>query len=324
MPANERYKMRIDEGDRNGQGCMLPTLLVVAAILLITGWVAARTDGARSLAEQWLKDQLGLEIKVQRMRIGWPYTVVLEGVQTRGFDEQADQAGIHIEQARIGLAGWRRVRVVLQKPTVRFREGEKGWEPACWSAAGRVPAQDLAAVSGALLSLSGRYTLMVRQGAVAWQDTGGKIRAWVKGLFLQVEPAQVPGRRMVYCRLGVQRAWSADGGTIDGVEREWLAAPDVAYVELGRTGGRMTGPAARFWEPQARTAIPAAVPAVPAAAPVAAPTATEARAEVMERLQDVVAGPRRVLEDAVRERVTDAVRAVVPPPAPEPAAAKQP
>jgi hypothetical protein len=226
---------------------LLFTLALLAAILMVTGVLAVRSDGGREFVRDRIGQALGMELDIERTRIAWPYVLRMEDVRTRGAALGASP-GFRAQEARVAPSLRGTLRVEVKRGELNLVRGEDGaWAPGAFAVLGELPATNLAAVSIVTRKLSRRAVLELTDCAIRWEQADGSLLASAAGVTFSMQRAQVPGRRMAYYRLSVRGMTDFQGGNVDDVEREWLASDATPYIELSRTGG---DPAADegFWE----------------------------------------------------------------------------
>ena len=96
-------KVKTPGGGIGGVGRFLVTVLIISIVLLVTVFFAVRTRGGHEFIEERLEKELGLKISVERMRIGWPYALVLEELCTEGFEAEGDTPGFAAQEVRLGF-----------------------------------------------------------------------------------------------------------------------------------------------------------------------------------------------------------------------------
>ena len=223
------------------------TVLVLAAILLVTGFFAVRTDGGRSLVADRLGKLLGTAVTVEKTSIGWPYDLVLDKVVS--VDYSSDGPGLRAETVRIGCGrGWG-LRVSAVRPELNLVHGSDGsWQPALFGRLGDLPVGDIAEISRITAGFRRRVTLYVRDGTIIWRDKDQKVLASAGGVSLGIAHVTLPGRRMHHYSLSVYNVLGAGGARIHDIERKWLADDATDYIELFRSGQKTSSVEGDFWE----------------------------------------------------------------------------
>jgi hypothetical protein len=229
-------KISSEDGSRSGclGGCLLTTIVIVIAVL-VTGVLVARTDGARSFVEKWLSERLGTEVTVERSRIGPPYTLMLDGVSSRGYNA-GDKPGFAADKVHLGLGLRPLLRVFVEGCRLTLRdEGDGVWHPAVFASLGALPDRSVPEISRVTAGFRKRVALDVEHAALTWLGPDGVPRHVIAGVDFSVAPAAIPGRDMYYHRL-VVRGWRRTGGSkMPPTECEWLASEQQRYVELHRS-----------------------------------------------------------------------------------------
>lgn len=214
---------------RGGGGRTLGILLAVAVILLVFGFCAARTDGFRSYVEERVQKQTGFKVSIEKTRIGWPYDLVLDHVQSERGDG-GRVGSFAVREARLGVTpgGWRVALAGGRLALGRTQAGE--WEPNVLRGLEPTsPVQDLTAL---MADFSRRVWLVVKDGTIEWRDESGKKVAAAEGVDYTQTPLDAPGRRLYHFRLTARNVLRTNGWQIRGVEREWLATEGQPYIEI--------------------------------------------------------------------------------------------
>lgn len=266
---SQEGKMRIvsEEGGRAGRfGRFVVTTLIVAVILLGTVFFAARSEGGRSLAEDWLGDKVGMKVKAAESSVGWPYDLVLRDLVTEGFEDERN-GGMRVDRVRIGLFGKAFLRVQVDGGEIRLVRGsETGWDPARLRQLGDLPDAGVGGVSSVTRGLRQKLTLRAAGCSIRWLAQDGAELASAGGVSLLMAPVRFPGGRMYYYQLEVYNVLEPDGTRTHNVRREWLASEVEDYIEINRrneTPQRRRGFFGESALAPAKTAEAAIVEAIP-------------------------------------------------------------
>ncbi len=225
-------KVKTPEGGMGVVGRFLVTVLVILIVLLVTVFFAVRTRGGHEFIEERIEKHLGVDITVDRMRIGWPYALVMEDMRTEGFDEEGDMPGFAAQEVRIGPSLRAPYRLFIRRGHLRLVETESRlWDPACFARLGELPYGDLADVTR-MLSLTGRMEFGVNGGRVEWFDRQNSILASAHGIDYRVTPVRIPGRTMQHHALSLYSMTRPNGARMSDVSREWLSSDTMERVEL--------------------------------------------------------------------------------------------
>jgi len=68
--------------ERSPLGRLLAMVILLAVIVLVTVFFAVRTRGGHEFIVERLNRYVGIDLSVEKMRIGWPYALVLEQVRS--------------------------------------------------------------------------------------------------------------------------------------------------------------------------------------------------------------------------------------------------
>jgi hypothetical protein len=211
----------------------LITTAVLAAILLIAGWFAARSEGGRELIESQLAKRLGMPVAIERTRIGWPYELVLENLRTPGF-EAAGSAGFSAAEVRIGL-GIRRWKLRLRQVIVRVMdEGDGQWAPGCLGRLGDLRDMRARDIVRATDGIRDRVSIRLTDSALGWLDAEGNEVASARDVNFRMLPVRIEKRRLHYFALDVYRATGVALGATRDMHWEWLTTQELEYIELSR------------------------------------------------------------------------------------------
>jgi hypothetical protein len=246
-------KMRIssENGGMSRSARIIITLLVLAAILLTTGFFAARTDGGREFIEDWLGRKLDMKLTAGRTRIGWPYVLVIQDLVSEETSE-ADRPLLKAGQIKIGLGFKTRWRVDVHRCVLDLVVDKDGaWRPSVFSRLGNLPGEDLAEVSRATAGFRKRIALRISDSTVRWLDRRDEELASMKELSFSVTPAKVPGHEM-YCYKMFIYDCSIPGvgpGRAYNVEREWLSSESRDFIALDGPEGSIADLSSKFFSP---------------------------------------------------------------------------
>jgi hypothetical protein len=226
-------KVKTPEGGMGIGGRFLATVLIILIVLLVTVFFAVRTRGGHEFIEERIEKHLGVEIDAERMRIGWPYALVLEDMRTDGFDEEGDMPGFAAQEVRVGPSLRARYRIFIRRGHLRLVETESRlWDPAFFARLGELPYGDLADVTRMLPLAAGRVEFELSGGRVEWFDRSNSILASAHGINYRVTPVRVPGRTMQHHSLSLYSMTRPNGARMSDVSREWLSSDTIEHVEL--------------------------------------------------------------------------------------------
>jgi hypothetical protein len=245
----EEGKVTIRAAGEERGGCIvrfLVTTLVLGIILLVGLLFVVRTEGGRQLAAGMVGKRLGLEMNVGVARIGLPYDLVMEDV----VSIEALPGGeplVSIKELRVGLGSTLRVRVhhcVLNL----IRQEDEAWLPGSMARLGDLPMKNVAEISRLTAGFRKRVSLRVTDLSVRWLNSKGQPMATAGGVTFNMEPTQLPDRRMYHYHLSIYHVLGPAEAKVHDVEREWLAAEGMDYVEIGRSGRQTSLSQRGFWE----------------------------------------------------------------------------
>jgi len=227
-------KMRISSGNEDrlgGLGRLVVTLVVLAAILMVTGFFAVRTEGGSQFVQEWIGKRVGIDITAERTRIGWPYVLVLEDVEARPAEEGQPPL-LTVREVRLGLrlGGQWSIRIV--RGDARLVQDDDGtWSPGLLGRLGVLDPLDITQVSRATAGFRRRARLDIRDSALVWVDARGKVQAAARGIDFRMVPVRVPARRLYHYALSAQSV-TREGMRPREVNEEWLAGEGLAPMRI--------------------------------------------------------------------------------------------
>ena len=262
--------MKVSSADGTRTGCLGRSCVIILLVVLIlgmTGFFVVRSDGARALIEDRLSKRLGQDVAIDKTSIGWPYVLVIRGLQSE--TGRADGASFAAREVRIGLGIRRRWHINVHRPAITLTQSDEGvWQPRALARLGDLHGGHISDVSELTRRLRRTTVLDVRDGSARWLDAGGRVLARVSGVDFRVQPVALPGRRVHYYSLSAYTMLAgANSDRVHDVHREWLATSDDPYVVLDASGGGESGVGAAFWNRRVDLVEETADDDQPAAAP---------------------------------------------------------
>lgn len=248
------------------------TVLVLAAVLYVAALLAARTDGFRSYAEEYLGEALGVPVHIGRTWAAITLDVILEDVSTKGSEEPASP-GFRVREIALQWSAFRALveggylvrGIELKDVDLAFVAGpEGGWEPkglgrlgdglARWvgvavdmseespeppgeaDRVGRGKGQGISKKPSPRFWQKVGYD--VGKANVFWWDAEGRELASAKGIDLRITPVNLPGRRLTHYLMNVARARTGDGRRVEDLKFEMLktGAENIVLVCQGDWG----------------------------------------------------------------------------------------
>ncbi len=211
----------------------LAVFLILVAIVLVAGWFAVRSDGARALIEEQVSKRLGTSVAIEKTRIGWPYVLVLENLRTPEF-EAAGTAGFSAAEVRIGrdLHGW---SLHLRQAIVRVMdEGDGQWVPECLARLGDLRDVHVRDIVRLTDDLRDKVSIRLTDSTLGWLNADGEELAAARDVNFRMLPVRIEKRRLHYFALDIYRTTGmAMGGSRD-MHWEWLTTQELEYIELSR------------------------------------------------------------------------------------------
>lgn len=210
--------------------------LVLALIAAVTGWFIARSQGFRDMAARQLSERLGLPVAITQSYIGWPYVLVLRGVEAETSDEALD---LQIRALRLGrgLQHWtldvRGARVVVN-PTLLENESHR--LAATLVRLAHVREAGALDIMRATEHLQPHWRIACRDVDVYWLDHDGQVDGVVRQLQFHMQPIRLPSGNMIYYRIAYPGLAERAFGDIRDLDWEWLTRGGDDYIELQRSG----------------------------------------------------------------------------------------
>ena len=218
-------------GQRVATVCLLLVLLASVA-----GWFVARTQVFRERVAGHLSTRLGMPVRIDQAYIGWPYVLVLRGVEMGGAGEAFD---LQLQSLRLGrrLRCWSlhvrgaRVRVVPDLLESRpQRVAATLVHLAHLRDAGAID------IMRATAHLRERWRVVLQDVDIYWLDTDGHADAVLRQVQFHMQPLRLPSEWLMYYRLAYPGAAEHAFGGIRNLDWEWLTRGGEDYVELRRSG----------------------------------------------------------------------------------------
>lgn len=216
-------------------------ILLLTLIAAVTGWFVARSQGFREIAARRLSEQLGLPVQIAQSYIGWPYILVLRGVETEASDDEA--FALQIRTLRLGRRLWqwsmdvRGARVVFHPARL-----ENDLQPLAATLVRLAHMREAGAIDimRATAHLQADWRILLRDVDVYWQASDGQADGVVRQLQFHMQPVRLPSGTVIYYRLVYPGKAEHAFGSIRDLDWEWLTRGGEDYIELQRDG--MTPP----------------------------------------------------------------------------------
>ncbi len=244
-------KMRViseDDGKMNRFVKTLIWILVFAVLILGTLCYGVRTDGMRNMITEWLEKKLDMELTVKKTRIGFPYVLVLEDVESETPSRDKDP-DLYVRELRIGLGGKTKWKVHVNKCVLNLSQNrDRNWNPSFLATLGNLPEQNIVDITYMTEDFRRKISLHVQNSSVRWLDRDGETIALVRGLYFDMTPVKLPSRKMYHYNLAIDSAQGFGADKIYDVEKEWMADGLKSYVEVGTSGREVSGTKNSFWE----------------------------------------------------------------------------
>lgn len=238
---------------------LVMSTLCVALIAYGAALAISRTAGFRSFAQRKVAEVLGFDVRFGKTALTPGLDFVIEDASGGGTNAAT---AMRVGRARLAFS-WRAVRggghiraLTLEDAALSFRQTADGqWTPAVFSDAaaliergsglnlnvfgdasearrpaaspggGEVDAED----RGSAGDIPGRR-ISLRKTDLHWWSTNDSRLAVLKGLDLDVTPADLPGRHVLHVRLSADSFERERGETIRGLAAELLLCDDRKLV----------------------------------------------------------------------------------------------
>jgi len=233
--------VRESEGRSGFLSRFLCTVLIVLVIVLVSLLFAVRTEGARDLIEEWLTDFTGVPLTVEETRIGWPYVLVAQGVDSDNFENDVS-AGLRVHQIRIGLNG-SGLHITAKRPELKLCFTKDGnWTPERFARMGDIPFREISAVTSLTSGFRKRVRLDISDGVITWRDADGVQKAYARGIDFSMRPLSIPSGKLFYYALDVRSASIPSSRQESrSMRREWVSSASRDYIEIDSVDGSAVG-----------------------------------------------------------------------------------
>ena len=210
----------------------LTIVLIVAAILLGFGVVAARTTGFRDLLKDAIRERTGVAVSIGGSRIGLPYDLVLSDVVIPA-DGSGGTNACRVGEIRVGWRWPTELSVHVTGAMLRLsRVADGEWMPAAFAGLGDV--RDAADLSEVTAPFRTNLILVIEGSAVAWDGKGRKGPVSLRVDQFTMRPLRLPNRVLYHYYLAASDLAYAGGPHGVAEMREWLVSDDKPYLELMR------------------------------------------------------------------------------------------
>ncbi len=223
----------------------LVVLMIVLVLLMVAGWIAARTDGARTLVEQWMENRLGMQLLVGGTRIGFPYVLIAENIVSGNGEE--GEGYLQVSEARISLGCNPRVKVMLNECDLVLARGAEGaWEPSAFAVLASLESvEDIVAETKGFRD---DVCLRVENSSIRLIDGAGRDITRATGVRFSMARAEAGDRLLYHYYLWIDHASGANIAPVYNLEREWLAIDELDYIQLKYTSDqKKTRSGHSFW-----------------------------------------------------------------------------
>jgi hypothetical protein len=234
---------------KSGIGCLWRAVIgvvVLGVIVLVAGSILVRLDGVRSAITERMEVLLGEKLKVETIRVGWPWALVLENVSTVNY--AVGQPGFTVREIRIRAGTRTPWHVTVRRCTLCLVKTGSNWKPDMFGRLGELPSRNIGEVSKVTEPFRRNVSVSVSDSAVRWFDSSGKELASVSGMAFEVVPVDIPSRLMFYHAIAIHSVSGLGARPLQEMEREWLAADGIRYRLIHQDGPELMPGDKAFWE----------------------------------------------------------------------------
>jgi hypothetical protein len=250
----------------------ISTTFILGLVGYVALYLAARTDGFRSFAQDYLGERLGVPVHIGKARATPALNVFFENLTSlRSNDEVAASFRADRVDLRWSLAnGFRPEKPILREVeikglTISFAPAAAGgWEPAAfeplavrlaeWSGfeVEAPPAADLASAAEPEEKDTTRRigpafwdgcSVLIRDSRMLWWGRGGEEQAFAEGVEFESTPIAVPSRDLQHFRLSIESARASNGRRLKDYDFELLrtGSHNIVLACGGDVGMRPAG-----------------------------------------------------------------------------------
>ena len=206
-------------------------LLILAAILLIAGFLVFRTQRFQEWLAQQIEKKTGLVTRMERTRLGWPFVLVAENLRAAPGASRGP-AGLAAEEVRCWMGMDMGVHLEFDGSILTLVQDKDGrWTPGFFEWLG--PVRDFKAIETVTRGFRDRIRLEVVRGSVLWLDAAGNRISSVEDFDFTFEPLTTgKGETLYYCTLRAMEWVSEDGKTSRRVKASWIFTEDHRCVTI--------------------------------------------------------------------------------------------
>jgi hypothetical protein len=243
-------KIGFTSSDGGGAGtfkrfCVTSLILLIISMVFVA--VAVQTNKGSDEIKKYLSKLAGEPVHFEKASIGWPYVLVLDGVESEDFDLDGEE-GFRVEEARIGLR-FNGDRVVKLYGCTLFlvQDADKQWVPGVFDGLGDLPLRNVADITRLTLGFRDRVRLSIEEGAIKWKSIAG-VGASASKIEFEMSRIKMPRQVMYGYYLVVHNALGVDGVRSRDIKREWLASEKDDYIEIARSEDVDLKDRVGFWD----------------------------------------------------------------------------
>ncbi len=257
--------MKVEESAPKRSNPVASTIRLFEAFLLLAAiaygfvWLASRTGGFRSLAEERLSAAVGMPVKIGNSYARWNLDLVFENVRTVD-NGRANQPGIRVRRLELDwtfakslkAAHWMPTRISMEDGSITFATTVTGqWEPSALAPMSEQVASwlgvklkthvrpDVEAAPSAAPARPSVETGSARQLAcgisahnfeVQWWADGDAALAAMRGLNVDATPMLTPGRSITHYLVKLDEVKGANNFEMNDATLELLDVGDQQVV----------------------------------------------------------------------------------------------
>lgn len=220
-------------------------LLVLIALVALVFFV--RTETGKEMVKERLEKAWGIPLTLQSARIAWPYTLVVEGLETKDF-EKSNMSGIRIQEISIMPGVKARWDVRVFRAQLKLMMKKEAWMPEFFSRIGDLHAGGIAGIAKVTEEFRTLAAIDAKDCSVRWLDGDGNELCSANNIAFVVKPVAINGKTLYYNSLMVYSMTGDDGSSCKDMKREWFSTDRKGYVEIDSTGDAGSGFVKEFWE----------------------------------------------------------------------------
>ncbi len=207
------------------------TTLIVAVIVLVTGYLGMRTEVAKKWVEGYFERRTGLKVTVKNVRIGWPYDMVIEGMKSAPI-KGTDYASVSADTIRLGLRFGPLFKVEVAGARIQLQTTDDDrWEPDFLARLGKL--RSVEEIAGLTARVRTHARIVLTRADIHWLNSRERRVARVDDLTFAMQPVVLHnGRRIYHCTMSAYEIVREDRSSISRMKREWFFTEANRFIEM--------------------------------------------------------------------------------------------